>query len=231
VEASCWIYKDGSKWQHIATYKNKEGVRQIPVGKYTLGCSYNAFEKKDIPFEVKAGETAKLHVLFTPLIISAKCSDTNANIHYEIYASNGRLVEEKSAKCSEKIKVTLDSGKYRVEAKVADKLAKAEVNITEDVENSVTVDMTQAQGAESKEELIKADTPVPSSKSSEQDTKAQKMSTMLNQAKEFMSEEDKKKLKEASKMLGNLLGEGKESNKKADDEFNKMSKDLEMFSK
>ncbi len=72
--------KEGGKWirayisnirtkddKYIAsgydTYKNKPHEFRFPVGKYTLDMSYNKFKKTKIPFEIKAGEVTKLHIV------------------------------------------------------------------------------------------------------------------------------------------------------------------------
>jgi len=120
----------GKKWAGKAT---------VPVGKYILKSAYNHADK-ETSFEVKAGETTKLHIIFTSFTISAKCADANAKIHYEIYASSGQLISEKKAKCSDSVKFTLDSGKYRVEAKVGESVSKAEFSVGGD-KSSLVLDM------------------------------------------------------------------------------------------
>lgn len=153
IDANCRAYnEDKSDSWGIFPHKKKAGVAKIPIGKYTLKCEYNR-NKKSVPFEVKVAETTKLHLIFNPFTISAKCNDSNSKIHYEIYASDGRLVSEKSIKCSESVKFTLDNGKYRVEAKVGESVKKAEFSVGGD-ESSLILNM---QDKSSKDDLIKAD--------------------------------------------------------------------------
>ncbi|WP_297525022.1 VWA domain-containing protein, partial [Sulfurovum sp.] len=64
IDAGCRLYnEDKSDSWYVGPRKKKAGTKQVPVGKYTLNCEYNAFKRKDIPVEIKAGETTKLHVV------------------------------------------------------------------------------------------------------------------------------------------------------------------------
>ncbi|MEA2048284.1 MAG: VWA domain-containing protein [Campylobacterota bacterium] len=122
IQAYNAIFQDenGKAGERVATahsYKKKAGTKQLPVGKYILKSSYNDF-KKEIPFELTAGEVTKVHLLFGQFFIEAQCADMSAKVRYEIYASSGQLVYEKKRKCSDTLKVSLDNGDYSVEAKV-----------------------------------------------------------------------------------------------------------------
>jgi Ca-activated chloride channel family protein len=67
VSCGYTIYQDeeGKAGKHVTThrsYKNKIAKAQLSVGKYILKSTYNKF-KKEIPFEIKAGEITKVHVV------------------------------------------------------------------------------------------------------------------------------------------------------------------------
>ena len=68
IDAACRIYRvvdgevDTSDNWYVGPRKKKAGSRQLPVGKYQLKCEYNEF-KKEAAFEIKSGETAKVHVV------------------------------------------------------------------------------------------------------------------------------------------------------------------------
>ena len=154
------IYEDedgkaGSRVTSAYSYKKKPGKAQIPVGKYILKSRYNDF-KKETPFEIKAGEVTKVHVLFGQYMISAKCSDMHVKVNYEVYASNGRFIEEKQLKCSDTLKMTLDDGEYRVEAKVGNDTKEVKFTVGGDA-SKLVIDMTDIKREPTKEELINAD--------------------------------------------------------------------------
>ena len=219
----------------------------MPVGKYILKSKYNDF-KKTTPFEVKAGETTKLNVVFGQFYIESKCSDMSEKVGYEIYASSGRLLVEKSKSCDKKLKLTLDSGDYSVEAKISS--GRKEVNFTlgSGKPNSLTIDLTNLNH----EDEIKADTsesaPIkvtssakkPDENSTKKEEKLKQMANVLNALGGGVSEKDAKNLQEAGamlKMLGGIIGSAGTKNEKAkesvkdDKEFDEMEKDLDMYTK
>jgi Ca-activated chloride channel family protein len=58
------IKKDGEVViSEYETYSKKPHDFRLPIGKYSLNMTYNKFKKKDIPFEIKAGEVTKLNVV------------------------------------------------------------------------------------------------------------------------------------------------------------------------
>ncbi|WP_415408117.1 vWA domain-containing protein [Sulfurovum sp. CS9] len=258
--------KEGGKW--IAAYHNivqnedgkvgdlvaransskkSAGTRQIPVGKYIIESSYNNFKKETL-LEVKAGETTKVHVTFGQFLIKAKCSDMNVKISYEIYASSGQLVNEKQIKCSDTLKVILDSGDYSVEVKVDNDTKEVKFTVGGD-QSKLLIDMTDIKKEPTKEELIKADSAELEVTSSpkQEEQKSEKITIGDKQIEiKGMSQEDAKKLNELGAMLGALGGmmqganpeaqkkqEEKQNadNAKADKEFDDMSKELDMFTK
>ncbi|WP_309496889.1 VWA domain-containing protein [Sulfurovum sp.] len=161
VQAYNAIYKDeegkaGDRLGTVHSYKKKAGTNQLPVGQYILKSTYNSF-KKETAFEIKAGEVTKVNVLFGQFILSVKCTDLNAKINYEVYASSGRLVFDKATKCSDVLKITLDSGDYSVEAKVGSDIKTVKFTVGGDV-SKLMLDMTDIKKEPTKEELIKADT-------------------------------------------------------------------------
>jgi len=155
IDADCRAYnEDRSDSWGIYPRKKEPSIKQIPVGKYTLNCEYNAFKKKDIPFEVKAGEITKVHVVFVSFLINTKCE---GKVNYEIYAPNGQLVFEKSGiECDKPLKVTLNPGTYTVSVTQDDNTKEQKFTIGGD-SSSLTIDLTKQEPT--KEELIKADTP------------------------------------------------------------------------
>jgi len=147
IDTSCSIYnEDKSDSWGIYPRKRESSASQkrLPVGKYTLECKYNAFKKKDIPVEIKAGEATKVHVIFNQFFIEAKCLNSGDNIAYEIYASSGQLVYEKKKKCSDTLKVTLDKGDYSVEAKVGNDTKEVKFTVGGN-SNKLLIDMTNTQ--------------------------------------------------------------------------------------
>ena len=161
VKARHYIYQDeegkaGKRAGGAHSQKKKVGTDTLPVGKYILRSSYNAF-KKDTPFEIKAGEVTKIHVIFGQYMISAKCPNMGSKINYEIYASSGQLVYEKKTGCSDTLKVTLDNGDYSVEAKVENDTKEVKFTVGGD-SSKLVIDMTDIKREPTKEELIKADT-------------------------------------------------------------------------
>jgi len=206
--------EDGKAGDLVAranSQKKSAGRRQLPVGKYIIESRYNSF-KKETPLEIKAGKTTKVHITFGQFFISAKCSDMNAKINYEIYASSGQLVHEKKMVCSDTLKVTLDNGNYSVEAKVGNETK--EVKFTVGGSSSkLLIDMTDIKKEPTKEELIKADsqdTPVQEVK--KETTSAQNNATENKSeensvaAQEIDTEEVKKTLGELGALLGGARG-------------------------
>jgi hypothetical protein len=139
------IYQDeeGKKGKHIAgyrSYKNKIAKGQLSVGKYILKSTYNKF-KKETPFEIKAGEITKLHIIFTQFSIGAKCNDINTKVNYEIYAKSGRMVYEKKLVCSKSFQISLDEGDYSVEAKTKNGSKEEQFTVGGD-SSKLIIDMT-----------------------------------------------------------------------------------------
>jgi len=216
---------------------------------------YNNF-KKTTPFEIEAGKTTKLNILFGQFYIESKCTNKSEKVSYEIYASSGQLLVEKSKACDKRLKLTLDSGSYSIEAKIAS--GKKEVNFTlgSGKPNSLTIDLTNLNH----EEEIKADTiesvstDVESTNNPKETTSSQKqeintakqeekikqVANVLNALGGGISEKDAKDLQQAGAMLEMLGGMMKGADKKdkqpkdstkEDKEFEEMSKDLDMYTK
>ena len=170
----------------------------MPVGKYTLNCSYNAFKKKDIPVEIKAGEMAHVNVVFSAFLLTSKCSSPNDNVSYEIYAKSGELVFDKKTTCSKKIKVTLGEGAYSIEGKVKDTKVITKIDVCAQEYRSAVLDFTK----QNHEEEIEAD--APTEKSSKETSKSSaKMITVGDKVIniEGLSDEQIKKLKDMQQML------------------------------
>ena len=225
VSANCRIYnEDKSDDWYIGPRKSEPGVKTIPVGKYTLNCSYNAFKKKDIPFEVKAGETTKIHITFVSFLITTKCE---GKVNYEIYAPNGQLVFDKSkVDCNKPLKVTLNPGTYTISV-IHNDSTKEQKFIIGGKENKLIIDLTNNNP--SKEELIKADSP--NAKADEQNSKrSNNLKITKDEAQQL--QDRLKRAKDIVNMAAILVGKDtKKQQKQTDKKFEELSKDLELFSK
>jgi hypothetical protein len=160
IEANCRAYKvidgevdDSDNW-YLGTRKKESRVKKLPVGDYMLKCSYEN-GKKSVPFTIKGSKTTKVHVVFKPFFIGAKCANSSAKISYEIYSSSGQLIYEKKAPCSKTLKVILDDGKYTVEAAIEEGKGEAQFSVGAGNPNKLILDLTNLNH----EEEIKADSP------------------------------------------------------------------------
>ena len=239
--------KAGDRVARANSSKKSAGKAQIPVGQYIIKSSYNNF-KKETPFEIKAGETTKVHVTFGQFFIEAKCINMGDKISYEIYASSGQLVDEKTIKCSDTLKMTLDNGDYTVEAKVGNDAKEVKFTVGGG-SNKLLIDMTDIKREPTKEELIKADSQEPESIpiSKQEDQKSEKITIGDKQIEiKGISKKDADKIKELGAILGAFGGmmqganpeaqkkqaeKQSAENAKADKEFDDMSKELDMFTK
>ena len=156
IDASCQIFNEDKSDSWGISPRKKESsasVEQLPVGKYTLNCSYNAFKRKGIPVEVKAGETSKVHVVFGRFVIKSKCLKSSERVLYEIYASNGQLIYDKRAACSQSLKLSLPDETYTVEATVSDGKEEAKFTIGSGHPDELILDLSNLNH----QEEIKAD--------------------------------------------------------------------------
>ena len=249
INANCDIYdeaKDKSWVVYPRKYKSTSmSERQLPAGKYFLKCRYNNF-KKEVPFEIKAKETTKVHVVFPYFYLKSKCLKPNDRVRYEIYEANGALVYDRTKPCSKKIKVTLDEGTYSIEGKVKDAKAATKIEVSSKEPQSAVLDFTK----QNHEAEIQADIPTEETatmeSSQKKEVKKNQENTQINIAGKKieikgMDQKDIKKLEQMGKaleQLGSIVKsvsgnsqEQKVKNKKADEEFEKMSKELDMFTK
>ena len=142
VYSDCRLYNEdkSDSWHLSSRRKNPQNnTLQLPVGKYTANCSYNAFEKKDIPVEVKAGETVHFDVVFAPFHVNAKGIAPCTKIHFEVISSDGETVYEKDSPAYKGIEFIASKGKYTIESSFGDKKVKTKIDIGKG-QNSVTVD-------------------------------------------------------------------------------------------
>ena len=200
IDASCLLYnEDKSDNWSLSVYKKepKSHTRQLPVGKYTANCSYNAFKRKDIPIEVKAGETVHFDVAFPYFYLESKCVNPSDKISYEVYAKRGELVYDNSVACSKKLKVTLNEGEYSIEGKAKDTKAVAKVAISTKEPQSAILDFTK----QNHEVEIKADAPAKTiQKPVNSQAKTIKVGNKVINI-EGLSDKQIKKLKDMQKML------------------------------
>ncbi|HHD72744.1 MAG TPA: hypothetical protein ENL02_02350 [Epsilonproteobacteria bacterium] len=179
----------------------------------------------------------------------------NTKVSYEVYANDGRLVDEKKLNCSDTWELILDDGKYSVEATIDGGKGEAEFTVGNGKPTKLILDLTNLNH----EEEIKADSPdavvVPVKPKKQDDAKegtdkqTDTQSISIGDKKievKGISKEDADKLKNLGAMLGALGGmmqggsakadkEAKakqdSQNAEADKEFDEMSKDLDMYSK
>ena len=200
VKSNCRLHNEdkSDSWGVYAYKKNpQEYTKQVPIGKYTLNCSYNAFEKKNIPVEIKAGETTHVNVVFPTFFLKSKCSNPNDRVSYEIYAKSGELVYDRTTPCSKKLKVTLNEGTYSIEGKVKEAKVTANVRVSAKEQHSAVLDFTNLNH----EAEIKADTPAKTvQKSANSGAKTIKVGDKVINI-EGLSDEQIKKLKDMQKML------------------------------
>ena len=247
VDASCRIYRvidgevDTSDSWHVGPGKKEAGERQIPVGDYVVKCSYKN-GKKSVPFTIKGSKTTKVHVVFKPFFIGAKCTNSSDKVSYEIYSSSGQLIYEKRAPCSQAFKVILDDGKYTVEASVKEGKGEAQFSVGTGKPAKLILDLTNLNH----EEEIKADTPeeavvVPVKPKSKKEPKAMTIGGKKIVV-EGMDEAQIEEMKKAAQMieaLGAMFGGAQpksasrtaQENPQEDKAFEEMSKELEMYTK
>ena len=219
--------KDDSQTASFTSYKKKVGNAKIAIGKYIIKSEYNNSEQLT-PFEVKAGKTSKIHVIFSQFLMGAKCSNMEEQVSYEVYASSGQLMYEKKSKCANILKVPLDKGNYSVEAKISTGSKEMKFSVGSEHPNRLILDLTNLNH----EEEIKAD-----SQESEKITLGTKEIEITG-----ISKKDAEQIKNLGAVLGVLSGvmqantpekkvEEETNNTKVDKEFEDMSKDLEMYTK
>ncbi len=253
VFSNCRAYNsDETDSWGVIPRKNKAGVKQLPVGKYTLKCSYNAF-KKELPFEIKAGETRKIHVIFEQFRIETKCTDRNAMVSYEVYATNGQMIFDTKQPCTKPLQLTLDAGKYNLEAKLNGNTKKAKFTVGGD-NKVMQLDLTNLNH----EVEIQADKQTLAPKPKSIKPKLQEQLQQLDQAADMIlksatkgadeHKEDIKKVGELLNTLGGLFGNNSAASRetkkskikqtdqevqkeKSDKAFDEAGKDLEMFTK
>ena len=240
--------KDDSQLTSFASRKKSAGKDQIAVGKYIVHSEYNEFEK-ETPFEIKAGETTKVHIIFSPFFIGAKCPNMGSKVSYEIYGSDGRMVFDKKAPCSDTLKVILDDGDYSIEAAIDSGKGEVKFTVGSGKPNKLILDLSNFNH----EEEIKADSqdtivvPVtPKKKEVKIDSTAKSEKIIIAGKKieiKGISKDDAEKLKNLGAMIGALGGmmqganngaeneKQKTDNAEADKEFDDMSKDLDMYTK
>ena len=184
---------DSDNW-YIGPRKKKAGSKQLPVGEYQLKCEYNRF-KKEVPFEVTAGKINKVHVIFSPFVIGAKCSNGGENVSYEVYASSGQLVYDKKVPCSTMLNIVLDEGKYRVEASVSGGTGEVPFEVGAGKPAKLILDLTNLNH----EEEIKADS------SNAQETVAVPVTPKKVEVKKSQTSK-KENVADAMKQLGAMFG-------------------------
>jgi hypothetical protein len=232
---------DESDYWNLDTGKKKPRIKQFPIGEYMLKCSYKN-GKKSVPFTIKGSKTTKIHVVFKPFFIGAKCTNSSDKVSYEIYSSSGQLIYEKKMPCSQTLKVILDDGKYTVEASVKEGKGEAQFSVGAGKPAKLILELTNLNH----EEEIKADTPeeavvVPVKPKSEKEPKAMTIGGKKIVV-EGMDEAQIEEMKKAAQMieaLGAMFGgvqpkpasKTAQENPQEDKAFEEMGKELEMYTK
>ncbi len=202
INAECRIYnEDKSRDWNIYPRRSKDssmGYRKLPVGKYFLNCEYNSFTKKDIPVEIKANKTTKIHIIFPYFYLKSKCTNPKDRVRYEIYGVDGALVYDRTKPCSKRVKVTLDKGRYTIEGKVKDTKAIAKVTIPTKDNNSVILDFTKQSNKANEDDNRTQD-----NQTVKKSATPQKSITVGNKVIniEGLSQEQIKRLQDMKKML------------------------------
>ncbi len=245
------IYTDeaGKPGEHICSAhsdKKRAGHRKLPVGKYIVKSSHNNFIKLT-PVDVKAGETAKVHVVFRPFTFRAQCPKPSDRVTWEIYASNGQMVTDKQIQCSKLWRTTLDNGTYTVEANTGRASAKARFAVAPGKPDTLTLALTQQ--SQPLKQQTKTPTPEKIQKPSTPQTQFQNLDQAANaivkEATKAANEhkDDLKKVGDLLNALGGLIGNQpsfpadkkkvqltpNSQDKAADDAFDKVNDDLKMF--
>jgi hypothetical protein len=175
IKAYHQIYKneEGERGSHIigcSSSKQKSCLKQLPLGQYILQSSTKKF-KKDTFVEIKAENIIKIHIVFVQFQIASKCADQNATINHEIYATNGRMVYGKQAKCADVLQVGIDKGDYKLESTLDNKTKTTKFSVGVNHPNQITIDMQEINKEPSHEDLIDADKKEQSSNNTEKKEK------------------------------------------------------------
>ncbi len=163
IKAYHSIYKndEGERGDYVASCsssKPKACVKQIPVGQYIIQSKSNLKKfKKDTMIEIKSAETTKTHIIFVQFQIVSNCSDKSADINHEVYASNGRMVYAKQAKCSDVFQVGIDKGDYTLESTLNNQTKTTKFSVGADHPSQITIDMQNINKEPSHQDLIDAD--------------------------------------------------------------------------
>ncbi len=250
INGNCDIYNqdESENWRVDPTRRRDSSInhKRLAAGHYTLKCDHNGFQKKNIPVEIKPGEATKVHVIFPFFYLSSTCLHPSDGVHYEIYASSGELVYEKSTSCSQKLKVTLDEGAYTIEGKIKAARATTKITVTNGENSAAVLDFTRQKPAETPQPATPAtSSPAPQSTSTTPivPKPVQQKIQDLNQAADAITKtvndhkDDLKKMGDLLNALGGLMG-GKQkatahtqSSPKNTTELNVSDDDLQLFSK
>ena len=179
VKAYHQIYKndEGERGSHVmgcSSSKQKGCFKQLPIGKYVLQSSTKKF-KKDTFVDIESGETTKTHIVFVQFQIGSKCSDGNASINHEVYATNGRMVYGKKAKCSDVLQVGIDNGNYSLESTINNVTKTTKFSVGADHPKQITIDMLESKKEPDHQDLIDADKQSQSSSNTEEKSTSKKI--------------------------------------------------------
>ncbi len=121
--------KDGGNVGQVNNRNAKEpSVHKLPVGKYIVQAQYNKFEK-EIPFEIKAGETTTVHMIFTPFHLTVKGINQCTLVTHEILSAQGQVIAQAEAPANKGADFILNDGVYTIESTVDNVTKKTKITI------------------------------------------------------------------------------------------------------
>jgi Ca-activated chloride channel family protein len=136
---------EGGKWvrAYIGDIYNAQGERislggydtgpkepktfRLPVGKYFVNLRYKNFQKRKVPFEIKAGQTTKLHVVFAPVHISVRGIHPCTRVHFELISPEGQVLHSDDAPARKGVAYVVEGERAFIEASAGTHRAKAEL--------------------------------------------------------------------------------------------------------
>jgi len=169
----------------------------------------------------------------------SKSPKPNERVSYEIYASNGQMVFEKRAPCSQPLKLSLSNGTYTVEATVSDGKGQAKFTIGSGHPDRLILDLSNLNHqAEIQADSITVIPVADSTAPAKREPEASELGQILNEASETVNahKDEIKKAGELLNALGGLLGNIKAKEKQVpvvapskDEDLQQMSDDMKML--
>ena len=210
--AKLYDQKRDKRVDSVDMTKEKAGRTRLPVGKYYAISRYDNLKKK-IPFEIKAGETTKVHIVFGQMRIRARCTDPKERVEYAIYAKSGRRVAYKKTRCSKPWKLGLDDGSYILEVKSGS--IKKRIGFETAKSRSLEVDLTQNEAVPKNTAIQSGDEAAAPTSAAVDAEKSRRKSEMHKVPK---IDDEMKKMQQAMEMIrqmGQMMGAMQQGGKPA----------------